>query len=872
MNDFDIMPDDPRLTAYALGELEGDERASVEAAVRANPELRAAVDEIRATMVHLEAALAAEAAADDAGGAAALETIAAGAKHMQPAAGGQAGGAGVRRGGKLIQFPQMYFVIGGLAAACVALIVAVNREGYAAREDAHRVAQQKAAEQQVAARAGLAQVRVAVPAGQAAVVTQAEAAPQATEVAAVKAGAAVATAPVALPAPTAAVAEPAEAVQIAAIEPAAGAVASGLAMSEPAGTDSAKAGMGLSLLEQAQAAAASETTQRQEAAAEPRFAAAGPVDLFPHASRTFAAPITGADPLPASAYSATPAANSEIVRLSAFEVSAQRDRAFAASLANVRRRVASAELEMDRHNNLPRPPAGARFGRSEEELTVVRDNAFQRALFHPVSTFSADVDTVSYAALRKSLGRRELPARDGVRIEELLNYFPYSYPAPKAARNLSFLEKLSGEDGAPPFAAALEVAEAPWAPQNRLVRVGLRARDVSMAERAPANLVFLVDVSNSMNEPNKLPLVKDALRLLVGKLRADDRVAVVTYAGNSGVALSSTPVAKTREILAAIEGLTPSGIANGATGIRDAYAIAQNAFRPDGINRVILCTDGDFAVGPASEATLLELVDEQARRGLYLTVLGFGMGNYRDASLERIAHHGQGSFGYVDSRREAQKLLVEQVSSALVTIARDVKIQVEFNPLKVSSYRLIGYENRMLRREDFDTDSVDAGEVGAGHTVTALFEVVPVGAEKAVEGDPSRSGDLKYVRYLADDAYSSRLAMPGSGDDAMKNELLTVKVRYKKPEASIGIPRLQEFALTDRGSAFSQASADFRFAAAVAQFGMILRNSNHRGSATMSDVISWASAAAASPADDPGGYRGEFIELARQAAGILRGE
>ncbi|HEY1108596.1 MAG TPA: YfbK domain-containing protein, partial [Opitutaceae bacterium] len=342
--------------------------------------------------------------------------------------------------------------------------------------------------------------------------------------------------------------------------------------------------------------------------------------------------------------------------------------------------------------------------------------------------------------------------------------------------------------------------------------------------------------------------------------------------GNSGVALSSTPVAKTREILAAIEGLTPSGIANGATGIRDAYAIAQNAFRPDGINRVILCTDGDFAVGPSSETTLLELVDEQARRGLYLTVLGFGMGNYRDASLERIAHHGQGSFGYVDSRREAQKLLVEQVSSALVTIARDVKIQVEFNPLKVSSYRLIGYENRMLRREDFDTDSVDAGEIGAGHTVTALFEVVPVGAEKAVEGDPSRAGDLKYVRYLADDAYSSRLAMPGSGDDAMKNELLTVKVRYKKPEASIGIPRLQEFALTDRGSAFSQASADFRFAAAVAQFGMILRNSNHRGSATMSDVISWASAAAASPADDPGGYRGEFIELARQAAGILRGE
>lgn len=866
MNDFEIMPDDPRLTAYALGELEGDERASVEAAVRANPELRAAVEEIRATMAHLEAALAAEAAADDAGGAGALQTIAA---RAQPSG---LGGEGPRKRGKLIPFPQLYYVVGGLAAACLALVVWANREQYAAREDAQRVAQQRAAEQQAKARAALAQVRVAVPVEPAAPAAPAEAVAQAAAPLASPAVAAAAAAPaaVSMPVATPLATEPAEPVQIAAVEPRP-VMASTVAMAEPA-AEAGKPGTGLSLLEQAQAVAASETKPRQDAAAEPRFTASGPVDLFPDAARTFAAPITGTEPLAATDYSAVPAANSEIVRLSAFEVSAQRDRAFAASLANVRRRVALAELEIERHNNLPRPPPGARFGRSEEELAVVRDNAFQRALFHPVSTFSADVDTVSYAALRKSLGRRELPARDGVRIEELINYFPYSYPAPKPARNLSFLEKLSGEDGAPPFAAALEVAEAPWAPQHRLVRVGLRAREVTTTERAPANLVFLVDVSNSMNEPNKLPLVKDALRLLIGKLRADDRVAIVTYAGNSGVALSSTAVSRTREILAAIDGLTPSGIANGATGIRDAYAIAQNAFRPDGINRVILCTDGDFAVGPASETALLEVVDEHARRGLYLTVLGFGMGNYRDATLERIAHHGQGSFGYVDSRREAQKLLVEQVSSALVTIARDVKIQVEFNPLKVSSYRLIGYENRMLRREDFDTDAVDAGEIGAGHTLTALFEVVPVGAEKPVEGDPSRAGDLKYVRYLADDAYSSRLVMPSSGDDPMSRELLTVRVRYKKPETTIGIPRLQEFALTDRGGAFHQASADFRFAAAVAQFGMILRNSNHRGTATMSDVISWASAAAASPADDPGGYRSEFIELARQAAGILRGE
>ncbi|MES2695874.1 MAG: von Willebrand factor type A domain-containing protein [Verrucomicrobiota bacterium] len=852
MNDFEIMPDDPRLTAYALGELEGDERASIEAAVRANPELRAAVEEIRATAAHVETALAAEAAADVLGGSGLREFDGAGAE-----AGDYPDAAELRqRRGKIVQFPQLYYVLGGLAAACVALFVLANREQYEARERAQKesamLAQQKAAERQAVARSAGMVVQLTPMAP-----VNAGGDPAAPDVTGKRPM--VAATPVVEPTMPVTEAAPTAPVVAQAVEPRAVEAAD------------AKSGMGLALLDQAQSVATAETTRRDEITPgqrpmEAKFAFGGPAELFPAATRIFVPPVSGAES--ASGYSKTPASNAEIVTLSTVEVTAPRERGQA--LTSAGRRVASAEPESER-NHLPRPPSGARFGRHEADFAVVRDNAFQRALFHPQSTFAADIDTVSYSTLRRTIGQRELPAREGVRIEELLNYFPYNYAAPKPARALSFLEKLSGEDSAPPFAASLEVAEAPWAPTHRLVRVGLRARDVATTDRAPAHLVFLLDVSGSMNEPNKLPLVKESLRLLLGKLRADDRVAIVTYAGNGGVALASTPVAQMREILAAIDALTPSGVANGATGIRDAYAIAQAGFTANGINRVILCTDGDFNVGPASESALLDVVQENTQRGVFLTVLGFGMGNYRDSTLERLADHGNGSYGYIDSRREAQKLLVEQVSSTLVTIARDVKIQVEFNPLKVSSYRLIGYENRLLKKEDFDTDTVDAGEIGAGHCVTALYEIVPVGAEKPVDGEPSRAGDLKYIRYATEDAYSTRLAMPMSGD-AVSRELLTVKVRYKKPEGTIGLPRMSEFALTDRGATFAKASADFRFAAAVAQFGMILRNSEHRGTATMSDVIAWATAAAAGPTDDPGGYRGEFIELARLTQDILRSE
>jgi Ca-activated chloride channel homolog len=340
----------------------------------------------------------------------------------------------------------------------------------------------------------------------------------------------------------------------------------------------------------------------------------------------------------------------------------------------------------------------------------------------------------------------------------------------------------------------------------------------------------------------------------------------VTYAGQSGLALASTPVSNSREIWDALEALTPGGSTNGSLGIQLAYDIAKAHFTKDGLNRVILCTDGDFNVGTTSESELVRLIEEKARTGVFLTVLGFGMGNLKDATLEKLAGKGNGTYGYIDTRREAEKLLVEQVSSMLVTVAKDVKVQVEFNPAKVARYRLIGYENRVLKKEDFNNDNVDAGEIGAGHSVTALYEIVPVGADKKFAAAKPATEEPKYLKR---GAMSTRLEMPMAPPKppVENDQLLTVKVRFKKPDAFFSDK--MEFALKDNGLQFAKASADFRFAAAVAQFGMILRGSPHKGSATIGDVIAWAATAAASPADDPGGYRGEFIDLARKAARIV---
>jgi Ca-activated chloride channel homolog len=405
-----------------------------------------------------------------------------------------------------------------------------------------------------------------------------------------------------------------------------------------------------------------------------------------------------------------------------------------------------------------------------------------------------------------------------------------------------------------PFAAKLEVASAPWAPEHRLVRIGLKGRELTAASRPAANLVFLIDVSGSMNSANKLPLVKESLRLLVERLRADDRVAIITYAGSSGLALPSTPASRKGEILASLDNLQSGGSTNGAMGIHLAYDIAKANFAGNGgINRVILCTDGDFNVGVTDQAELVRLVEEKAKSRVFLSVFGFGMGNLKDSTLEALSGKGNGTYGYIDSRREAEKVFVEQVEGTLATIAKDVKIQVEFNPAKVDSYRLIGYENRMLAKEDFNNDAVDAGDIGAGHTVTALYEVVPVG----VGGGEVKVDALKYQRpgKKTDDTE----VVPPSG------ELLTVKIRYKAPEGDVS--RKQEFPLVDGGMGFAKADGEFRFAAAVAAWGMLLRDSPHKGSATWEQVLAWAEDGLG---DDAGGHRAEFVQLVRRSAELGR--
>ena len=478
---------------------------------------------------------------------------------------------------------------------------------------------------------------------------------------------------------------------------------------------------------------------------------------------------------------------------------------------------------------VPAPAGGAA---NTEAYAFRRDNEYQNAAADPLSTFAVDVDTASYANVRRFLTQGQRPPADAVRIEELVNYFPYAYPPPAAGA---------------PFAASLEVAGAPWAPAHRLVRIGLQAREVSDAARPPANLVFLLDVSGSMDEPNKLPLVKQSLRLLVDRLRPEDRVAIAIYAGASGLALPSTGAAHKAEIMAAIDRLQAEGSTNGALGIQLAYDIAKANFIPGGVNRVILATDGDFNVGVTSEGELVRLVAEKAKSGVFLTVLGFGMGNLKDSTLEQLADKGNGNYAYIDTLAEAKKALVEQAGGTLMTIAQDVKIQVEFNPAVVQAYRLIGYEDRLLAKEDFNNDRVDAGEVGAGHTVTALYEIVPVGAEPPVTGTVDA---LKYQR-------AERGA--GSGEHgAGGGEMLTVKLRYKEPGGDTS--RKVEFVLRDAGAGFAQASQDFKFAAAVAAFGMALREAPPP--VALADVIAWARAGLGS---DAGGYRAEFISLVGRA-------
>jgi Ca-activated chloride channel family protein len=464
-----------------------------------------------------------------------------------------------------------------------------------------------------------------------------------------------------------------------------------------------------------------------------------------------------------------------------------------------------------------------------EAYDHIRDNAFVLVAQDPRSTFSVDVDTASYSIVRRFLRDGQLPPKDAVRIEELINYFPYAYEPPT---------------GAVPFAVHMETAACPWKPAHRLVRIGLKGREVPRGERPQSNLVFLIDISGSMAAANKLPLVKAALRMLVAELRPEDRVAIVVYAGAEGLALRSTPASDKAAILSAIETLSPGGTTHGSAGIRLAYETAAANFIEGGVNRVILATDGDFNVGVTSAGELVRLIEAKAKSGVFLTALGFGMGNLKDATLEKLADHGNGNYAYIDGLSEARKVLVEQVGSTLVTIAKDVKLQVEFNPAKVKAFRLVGYENRVLAHQDFNDDTRDAGDIGAGHTVTALYEIVPPGVDIDVPGvDP-----LKYQPS------APRGASSGSG------ELLTLKLRYKQPDSDRSAKL--DVAVEDSGQSFEEASADFRFAAAVAGFGMALRDSAYKGDASLRTSEAWARGALG---EDEGGHRAELVSLIAQA-------
>jgi len=486
-------------------------------------------------------------------------------------------------------------------------------------------------------------------------------------------------------------------------------------------------------------------------------------------------------------------------------------------------------------NDMERPQSSSGEGYAE-----IIENTGVSPKDHPLSTFSIDVDTASYANTRRFLQSRRLPPQDAVRIEELINYFQYDYPQP---------------EGDTPFSVTVDAARCPWNSGHRLVRIGLQGQSIDRDARPVGNLVFLIDVSGSMQSSNKLPLVQQALGLLVDELTENDRVSIVTYAGRAGLVLAPTTGDQKQVIRDAIESLSAGGSTHGSAGINLAYEQAQEHFVDGGANRVILATDGDLNVGVTNTNNLKDLIAEKAKTGVFLTVLGFGEGNLQDEKMEALADHGNGIYGYIDGVREARKVFVEQLTGSTVTIAKDVKIQVEFNPTQVASYRLLGYENRALAARDFRDDKKDAGDIGAGHSVTALYEITLVG-----ESDADEPG-VEPLKYQA--PVEEKETPTENLDPSVSRELLTVKLRWKKPDAveSSGF----EVPFSDRGPSFDEASVDFRFASAVAAYGMILRNSGQKGDATYEMV---SRIAGESLGQDDGGYRAEFLDLVRKAQNL----
>ncbi|MBY3100301.1 VWA domain-containing protein [Rhizobium laguerreae] len=489
----------------------------------------------------------------------------------------------------------------------------------------------------------------------------------------------------------------------------------------------------------------------------------------------------------------------------------------------------------------PAPPAEGRvqvqLDPDRERFANAAANPIKSVATDPVSTFSADVDSASYAFVRRSLTGGAMPDPQSVRVEEMINYFPFDWPGPDNADQ--------------PFKATVTVMPTPWNRDTELMHVAIKGYDIAPATTPHANLIFLIDVSGSMDEPDKLPLLKSAFRLLVNRLKADDTVSIVTYAGNAGTVLTPTRVAEKSKILSAIDRLEPGGSTGGAEGIEAAYNLAKQGFVKDGINRVMLATDGDFNVGPSSDEDLKRIIEERRKDGIFLTVLGFGRGNLNDSLMQTLAQNGNGSAAYIDSLAEAQKTLVEEAGSTLFPIASDVKFQVEFNPERIAEYRLIGYETRALKREDFNNDRVDAGDIGSGHSVTAIYEITPKGSPAVMNDD---------LRYGAADQVP-----PKTSDSAHQGELAFVKMRYKRPgedkSALITTP-------VNDGNAVATVDAapqDVRFSVAVAAFGQKL---SHVAAVDTYSYQAIADLAAASRGTDAFGYRSDFLGLVRLADGL----
>ena len=464
--------------------------------------------------------------------------------------------------------------------------------------------------------------------------------------------------------------------------------------------------------------------------------------------------------------------------------------------------------------------------RNAETYKEIKENSFVAVAQQPVTTFSADVDRAAYANVRRIIGYGQIPPKDAVRIEEMVNYFDYDYPAPE-------------EGSASPLRVSPELAPAPWNPNHLLLRIGLQAKKIDLAKAPPSNIVFLIDVSGSMDEENKLPLLKSSFKMLLGQLKPDDKIAIVTYANGTKVALPSTSVKDKEKIIKVLDNLYASGGTSGGKGIQLAYEQAQKSFIKNGNNRIILATDGDFNIGINNTTDLEKFIEKQRESGIYMSVLGFGIGNYRDDMAETIADKGNGNYAYIDNITEAKKVLVNELSGTLFAVAKDVKLQLEFNPKYVKEYKLIGYENRMLANEDFTNDKKDAGEIGAGHTVTALYELVP--------SDGKVAQSLRYQ--------SQELNEKGKG-----NELGFLKMRYKDPKVKDAKSVEITEPLVFNKKALKETSTDYRFAASVAEFGILLRDNSNKANATYDQVIELAEGAIGK---DPEGYRKEFVRLVK---------